>query len=370
MKAKSRKIWSLPLALAVVLMLVGVVSISAVVMAQSTGNRTFTINDMDHFQRTYERVYGSDGITGADVAIVDVGIAAASNPAVAATADVAAVPAVIGLAVTGDDTTNAISGYQVDSSLFEIDPEGVITVRNVMVLNTLTTGDLTDLTEDGPATQRILDKINDPDGPNTFTFAVNVFVDTDTSVDSNLATPVAATGADPEETARNARNGFVLATGASAEANNDLDEVNTLSVTVRILKAKALTEFAAIPGSAYANDLLYGPEGMSRGVSVTGIRSGLNIVPAIVPTDGSPDVDNTISGATAFYASADAQNVVWLKYVENYNYVADAGGDSTNGDISTDGVVAAGNLYARLILTVSVDTNPDRRRRNRSGQGC
>ena len=311
MKAKSRKIWSLPLALAVVLMLVGVVSISAVVMAQSTGSRTLTTlipegSLVYEHDKSFERVYGSAGIVAADTEIVTVGIGGTAPAQVGPTA----ISAVIGLEVVGDTTPNGISGYQVDSSLFEINNGGLVTVRNVMIPDTSLNAAPGAMVEDTDATARNIDTINDPDGANTFTFTVNVFVDTNTGVggDSNLATPP-ANGIDPEVAARNARRGFV-APGNLGDIADDLDEVNTLTVTVRVLKAKALTEFAAIPGSASANDLLYGPEGQSRGVSVTGIRSGLNVVPAIAAAKVSAvtdvDADTTISGATAFYGAADA----------------------------------------------------------------
>ena len=86
--------------------------------------------------------------------------------------------------------------------------------------------------------------------------------------------------------------------------NNDLDEVNTISVTVRILKAED-TDFAAIPDQASVGDLFYGPEGQSQGVAITGLTSGMTI------RDG-----NRITGpATGVRGEADAQNVVWLRYV-------------------------------------------------------
>ena len=63
MKAKSRKIWSIPIALAMVLMLAGLVGLYGIVQAQSSGNKTFTISGIpgdNYFERTYTRIYGTD----------------------------------------------------------------------------------------------------------------------------------------------------------------------------------------------------------------------------------------------------------------------------------------------------------------------
>ena len=328
-----------------VLMLAGLVGLYGIVQAQSTGSRTvittvggITVPEHD---RSFERVYGSAGITAATDTIVTVGIGTTA-PATPTT------PAVVGLVVEGDGTTNDISGYQVDSSLFQIDGAGVVSARNAMMPDPDTAGQFIPNPE---GTARNLTTINNPDGPNTFTFTVNVFVDTDTSVDSNLAI-APPDGIDPEVAARNARNGFVQAATVTADDfDNDLDEVNTLTVTVRILKAKALTAFAAIPASASANDLLYGTEGQSRGVQVTGLASGMTIRD-IVEADG--EVADTVDGSTAIYGVADAQNVVWLKYVETYNTAE----DGTNGDL----LDASGNIptegAASVQFTASVDTNP------------
>ena len=83
--------------------------------------------------------------------------------------------------------------------------------------------------------------------------------------------------------------------------------MNTLSVTVRILRATEETDFAAIPGMASENDLLYGPAGQSQGVDINGLTSVMTIrAIANTEVDASPLV--WLKG------EADPQNVVWLKY--------------------------------------------------------
>ena len=335
-------------------MLVGVVSVASVVMAQSTGNRTITVaadgvttNEQD---RAFERLYGSAGISSAEALIVQVNIAEGDAEATGTTL------AIVGLNNVADTTPNAISGYQLSSSMFEVAADGMVSVKNIMMPDPDNAGALI---PNPVATEALLTRINDPDGANTFTFNVLIFVDTDTGTDSNPATPPAnvLNYVDPEVSARNARNGFVAPTGL-ADANDDLDEVNTLSVTVRILKAKALTEFAAIPGSASANDLLYGPEGESRGIAVTGIRSGLNIVPVIQDAAATVNPDNALDGSDAFYGAADAQNVVWLRYFEQYAAVVANSGNLLEAGTGADADPVVANENARLTLTVSVDTNP------------
>ena len=327
--SNKKKIWSLPIALAVVLMLVAVASMA--VLAQTTSNKTITVGvgagAVNDFDRTVERIYSSagsaDGTLPATGGIATVGIA----PTSAVATD--EVPAINGL-----DTTpiSGVSGFQLNHSLFEVTAGGVVQVKQ---------GD-----DSGAAN---LVKINADDGANVYTLSVNVFIDTDTGTDNNTTDDAAA-----ELTAnQGARPGFEAATGVD-DSTNDLDELTTLTVTVRILKAEDAA-FAAIPGMAAANDLLYGTNGQSKGVPITGLRSGLNVVPEIVDATGSTTGAGIVDGSTAFYAEVDAQNVVWIKYNDDY----DPTDDTNNGALlGTDGAFDATNTAATANFTVSVDTDP------------
>ena len=187
---------------------------------------------------------------------------------------------------------HVVSGYQVASDLFEINDVGVVSVRS------------TEIADNGVAN---LAKIDDPEGPSTFTFNVNIFVDTVPGTDANTSILVP----DPEAAARMARKGFVAAN--ENDLTNDLDEVNTLSVTVRILKAPQDNEFAAIPASAAQNDLLYGKQGQLMGVALKGLTGGMTV---IAVTDETVNDSAVANADQAIYGEADAQNVVWLKYGE------------------------------------------------------
>ena len=286
------------------LLLVGL--LAAVVLAQSSGNKTIAIGGTNQSESTYTLTYGTDSGEAAEFLADGDAIGTFSIPttSVDAVTGPPAEPAVIGLD-EGDDP-QGIAGYQVDSDLFEISDGGAVTVST------------------GAAA-----KLNDPDQPNVFTFNVNIFVDTNTDEDGDSTKTLSE-----EETANEgARDGFEQATGADDDGN-DLDEVNSITVIVRILKA-ADADFAAVPGMASVNDVLYGTEGESQGVAITGLTSDMTIIGG----------DN-ITGNNAIYGVANAQNVVSLKYL----LPSGAALDIADTDRSTE---------VTIEFTVAVDTDKD-----------
>ena len=302
---KSRKkIWTIPIAvLALALMLAGALAVSGIVLAQSSGNKTFTIGTDNYFERTYTRIYGTGAGALTDGATVATfGLAADSADAVAAEPGTTGTPAVVGLDEGDDD--QGISGYQVNSDLFQISDMGAFTVS-------------ADAAE----------KLNDPDRPNVFTFNVNIFVDTNTEEDGDTTKTLSE-----EETANEgARDGFVEGDGVDDDSN-DLDEVNTITVVVRVLKA-ADADFAAIPGMASVNDILYGTEGESQDVAITGLTSDMT-------------VREVTEDNAAIYGENGAGDLVSLKYT-----------DPENADITvTDG---ARSRDVTVLFTVNVDTDKD-----------
>lgn len=320
--SNTRKIWSMPIALVMVLLFVASVGVYSFVQAQTAGNKTITADigagAANEFDKSVERVYGSAGIADNTTGIVTVSIAASNADAVVGPP---AVPAIFGLD-DGDAATPAqgISGYQLNHALFEISDAGVVTIK------------------DGPTGSEAVNvaKVNGDDAPNAFTFDVHVFVDTDTTADGNATDDAAA-----ELTSNQAaRSGFVAASGVD-DNGNDLNEINTLSVTVRVLKAKD-AEFAAIPDAASVNDLLYGPDGESQGVAITGLTSAMTIREVGEQTDNA-----------GIYGEADPQNVVWLKYTDP----ADA---AINVDGGTD---------VTIIFEVSVDTDDTNADEDGTGTG-
>ena len=74
-----------------------------------------------------------------------------------------------------------------------------------------------------------------------------------------------------------------------------------MTVVVRVLKA-ADADFAAIPGMASVNDILYGTEGESQDVAITGLTSDMTV------RDVGEDND-------AIYGEDGAGNLVTLKYL-------------------------------------------------------
>ncbi len=309
-----RKIWSIPIALVMVLALAAMVGLYGIVQAQSSGDRIISVDGTDLEGNEYTEYVAASAITDAVTGITDgdadggtVVIAAVDIPdnegtddddtpkdetsdGLNTTADPQATPPTTVEAVVGYSLSGADAGY-----FFINQSDGQVRVKDATSLAYI---------------QNVANK-------GVFNFDVNIYVDTDTATD----------GADADE---------------NDVPNNDKDEVNTLAVTLHALKLDTATFNYAATINDVADTPLMGltseGAGYSKGIGVVGAPSAAVVTAAIG------------TGSGEVVTEVDDVDVTWIKHVvdgttgaielaDNENTIVDITGTVT---VDPDGVPATG----------------------------
>ena len=300
-----RKIWSIPIALAVVLALIASAGVTSFVLAQATGSKTVTVADGTnrYFDATTLVLGTEDGqgvITGGTaIATVEIpdGDEADDPDTDEINEAIDGLNTASGQGVTPVVTGERISGFGLsgtDAGLFRIDRNG-------------DSGD-----DERRGTVRIknadaLAAIIDPSKKGVFKVDVLIYVDRDTASDSGRG--FRGEGSPPDAPSGES--------ATPADEGDDRDEVNKVSLTIHAFKLDRTADgllFAAIPEEAERGDRILGPNGEMKVITVVGL----------------PSAGKLTSTNPSGYTTVVDDNTVYLRYSDTSTVAgADPGASRT-----------------------------------------